>query len=280
MLEEWSIFKKVGEPSENKPPSLLYILPTLRTPFRRRRTLEPPSPPPQTASEPELSSPASDDVPSLSSSPSSPASPGFPPASRLSCVRPTTLRCRACSADLAFHDQIISKNFIGRGGRGYLVAPPSDQPTPSCPRSPPGTSGYRLVNILIGTSEQRRLTTGPHVVADISCAGCGAMVGWKYIDARNPEQKYKVGMFILETARVVRFHSWEDVEDVSAADDGHAELWDAERADKDRGVPLPEFDSEDEDECDELFAGTWDPKMALVSRVLKKHRGVDYEEAP
>jgi hypothetical protein len=191
-------------------------------------------------------------------------------------VRPTTLRCKVCSADLAFHDQIISKSFTGRWGHGYLVAPPSSQPTPSCPRSPLGPYRYGvLVNIRVGKCEHRQLTTGPHVVANISCVGCGTALGWKYVDARNPEQKYKVGKFILETDRVVRFHSWEDVEEgVSEADDdeGHAALWDAECADKETGEePLLEFDSEDEDECDDLFAGTWDPASALVRRLQKSN---------
>ncbi|KAK4234760.1 yippee-like protein [Achaetomium macrosporum] len=261
------IFRRSGGPSDNGLSFPVYILPSLRTPFRRRRSSGSP-PPPQTTSEP--SSPTRD-VPSLSSSPTYPASPGLPPVSRLSRARPTTLRCRSCSTDLAFHDQIISKSFTGRLGRGYLVSPPSSLATPSCPRSPLNSDecgssrASDLVNIRVGRYEHRELTTGPHVVANISCAGCGSMVGWKYIDARNPEQKYKVGKFILEMARVVGFHSWEDVEDVLAPDEGQANLWDTEYADKDLGALLG-FDSEDEDECDDLFAGTWTPSSAFARR--------------
>ncbi|CRK35816.1 hypothetical protein BN1708_016471, partial [Verticillium longisporum] len=37
------------------------------------------------------------------------------------------------------------------------------------------------------------LVTGWHVVADITCAVCHAKLGWKYVDAREEAQKYKVG---------------------------------------------------------------------------------------
>lgn len=71
--------------------------------------------------------------------------------------------------------------------------------------------GANLVNITVGRPESRNLVTGAHVVADINCATCGIKIGWKYVDAREQTQKYKVGKFILETERVVLFHSWEDV---------------------------------------------------------------------
>ena len=36
------------------------------------------------------------------------------------------------------------------------------------------------------------------------------MLGWKYVSAEEEAQKYKVGMFILETKRVIRSVDWEN----------------------------------------------------------------------
>ena len=108
----------------------------------------------------------------------------------------------------------------------------------------------------------RNLVTGQHTVSDVSCAICGTVLGWKYVEAAEESQKYKVGKFILETKRIKLGVSWENEED------------------EDEGLPLPpdtlnhagpaevevEFDSQDEDECEDLFAGVWSTQLALKRR--------------
>ena len=42
------------------------------------------------------------------------------------------------------------------------------------------------------------LTTGLHTVCDVSCASCDVSLGWRYVRAHEPTQKYKEGKFILE----------------------------------------------------------------------------------
>jgi hypothetical protein len=44
-----------------------------------------------------------------------------------------------------------------------------------------------------------RLTfrTGKHVVANLYCAGCNALLGWMYISAPNGHEKYKEGIYSL-----------------------------------------------------------------------------------
>jgi hypothetical protein len=37
------------------------------------------------------------------------------------------------------------------------------------------------VNVLPGPKEERLMTTGMHIVADIACAKCLNVVGWKYV---------------------------------------------------------------------------------------------------
>lgn len=46
--------------------------------------------------------------------------------------------------------------------------------------------------------EERGMTTGRHLVRDISCRQCGTCVGWKYDKAYEEDQTYKEGKFILE----------------------------------------------------------------------------------
>jgi len=97
--------------------------------------------------------------------------------------------------------------------------------------------------------------TGAHVVADVSCLICGTVLGWKYVDAKEPGQRYKIGKFILETKRVVVGVCWEDG------------VGDSEESDvRNREDEVIVFDSEDEDECEDLFAGVWDPELVAKRR--------------
>ena len=265
---------------------------------------------------------------------------------KLSRIQPDTLRCSLCSTDIAFCSQIVSKGFTGRYGRAYLVSPPSSQGTPSCPASPLNKTNNPkntkvgadadLVNVRVGRPENRQLVTGQHVVADISCLVCESKLGWKYVDAREQAQKYKVGKFILETQRVLASHTWEDVDDsLSTISPTQAQVDEVGRdgmfatgqhahqsqnrnlnqqnlnnlngitgqgngrqstssPSQSRGSPststtnsrnnstssIPQseeascakaneivvFDSEDEDECDDIFAGVWDAEVVAKRR--------------
>lgn len=176
----------------------------------------------------------------------------------------------------------MSKGFHGRHGRAYLVSPPSSLSTsPPVPGLFPSfqshtyhdedgheVAGSELANIRIGQPEKRQLVTGQHTVADINCAVCGAKLGWKYVDAKEVSQKYKVGKFILETQRVIVYRSWED--GGGRTDRGVIEPGDlAEFVDswhEDDEEPVVVFDSEDEDECDDIFSGTWNPTEVAQRR--------------
>lgn len=175
---------------------------------------------------------------------------------------------------------------------------------------------YNLLNIETHTPARRQLVTGLHVVADIACRVCGKVLGWKYVDASEPSQRYKIGKFILETKRVVRHEAYEDQMDemsqgengsdfsgsvfgpfrrappsalsmspreqafkraASAKDKGREEAMSfGERFREEPVLPLKEkgydsngeieFDSEDEEECEEIFAGTWDQEVVRRRR--------------
>ncbi|TVY12935.1 Protein yippee-like, partial [Lachnellula arida] len=268
-----------------------YLLPTFSFPFTRRKSSTTSNSSTSEASVPSLtSSPRS----SFSTPPSSPttASPltahsnlhhalqGIPESeepgieTRLRKAAPNTLKCLNCSTDLAFTSQIVSKGFTGRHGRAYLVAPPPPPPAPPVPSSknaklpPPPAAPPSLINTNMGRAVNRDLLTGAHVVADVSCRICNTILGWKYVDAREPAQRYKIGKFILEMKRVVPGVCWEDIswsqdrDNQEQAQDGFGEEEGNVNGD---GVVV--FDSEDEDECEDLFAGVWD------AEVVRKRRG-------
>ncbi|KAG2165426.1 yippee-like protein [Aureobasidium pullulans] len=86
--------------------------------------------------------------------------------------------CKSCKTHLADHDDIVSRNFRGQHGKAFLF--------------------NNVVNINQGEAGERNMTTGRHVVRDISCRQCKETVGWKYDKAYEPAEKYKEGKYILE----------------------------------------------------------------------------------
>ncbi|KAE9408788.1 yippee-domain-containing protein [Gymnopus androsaceus JB14] len=83
--------------------------------------------------------------------------------------------CEKCSA--ALQDELISKAFSGRDGRGYLM--------------------HSASNVKLGAKEDRPLLTGVHTVADVFCLGCNERLGWYYHSASEYSQKYKEGKKFL-----------------------------------------------------------------------------------
>ncbi|POR32683.1 Protein yippee-like protein [Tolypocladium paradoxum] len=235
--------------SATRPVFPSYLLPTFKFAFHRRQSASSASSSSSCAGESAPSSAAT--TPNNSPPDHAPIGKPAPPARRLSRSAPDTLRCMSCSTDVALASQIISKGFTGRYGRAFLVAPP------------PPPAEQTLANIRVGRSEDRQLVTGWHVVADICCATCSRKLGWKYVDANEQAQKYKVGKYILEVERVVTHRSWEDVavEDMAVIDEEEGD-GDGSEGDSEEVV----FDSEDEDECEDIFAGVWDAETVAKRR--------------
>ena len=171
------------------------------------------------------------------------------------------LRCARCAADLCFTSQIISKGFTGRHGRAYLISGPKNSSRFSDATCLPNTHVHKAV--------PRQLVTGAHTVSDVTCAFCGSLLGWKYVAAEEETQRYKVGKFILETKKICASTSWENRIDESVGDVM-------------RGLPSTnldssilredevQFDSQDEDECEDLFTGIWTPESAAKRRQGKR----------
>ncbi|GCB17878.1 putative yippee-like protein Os10g0369500 [Aspergillus awamori] len=170
------------------------------------------------------------------------------------------IRCSCCAADICLTSQIISKGFTGRYGRAYLV---SGEPSLARKASPTDT----LLNTVIQQPVPRRLVTGAHTVGDINCSVCGNVLGWKYIAAEEESQRYKIGKFILETERVMISSFWESPDVVEST------LLPAYPGSTEVGHGQPpnsiEFDSQNEDECEDLFSGIWTPGLAVRRRNRK-----------
>ncbi|OMO87918.1 Yippee-like protein [Corchorus capsularis] len=101
-----------------------------------------------------------------------------------SACSPPLYSCRNCLNPLALGDDLVSTKFKGRNGRAFLFS--------------------HAMNIVVGPKEDRHLITGLHTVADIHCADCREVLGWKYERAYEASQKYKEGKFILEKAKIVK----------------------------------------------------------------------------
>ncbi|KAH6641902.1 hypothetical protein F5144DRAFT_627847 [Chaetomium tenue] len=149
-------------------------------------------------------------------------------------------------------------------------------------------SGANLLNVTLGPEEDRPLMTGQHVVADAKCAVCGATVGWKYVAADQPSQAYKVGCFILETRKVASCRGWEEGDErvvdgraglsldgrplgVDGSEEevipvGWAEDW---KGEGEKELDTVVFDSDDEDECEDMFEGVWDSRVVACRRRRK-----------
>lgn len=175
------------------------------------------------------------------------------------------LRCAGCASHLCLTSQIISKGFTGRHGRAYLVSaePVASAVSISACSSPTAS----LPNTILQNPVPRQLVTGAHTVSDVSCAFCGIVLGWKYVAAEEESQRYKVGKFILETKKIAASSCWKvpPTFDVVASTTHQTDDVDADAADI-------EFDSQDEDECEDLFAGIWSPGLASRRRSRKIER--------
>lgn len=90
------------------------------------------------------------------------------------------------------------------------------------------------------------------------------------MDAEEDAQKYKVGKFILETKRVVQGAGWEEENAIEEEEGGGVS-----GSRRGKGIEGEiEFDSQDEDECEDLFAGVWSPSLARRRRRNKIAKGL------
>lgn len=46
------------------------------------------------------------------------------------------------------------------------------------------------------------LMTGKHTTCEVKCKGCHSYVGWKYLNADNQSNAYKINKFVLEKGKM------------------------------------------------------------------------------
>jgi hypothetical protein len=86
------------------------------------------------------------------------------------------------------------------------------------------------------------------------------VLGWKYVAAEDESQRYKINNYILETKKVCVATSWKEAGMVERKSPSLSMTSSEE---------YTEFDSQDEDECEELFTGVWSPTVAAQRRQAK-----------
>lgn len=62
----------------------------------------------------------------------------------------------------------------------------------------------RAMNVRTGEPEDLRLATGVFTVADVFCNHCNEYLGWKYLHAYEPSQRYKEGRHVLEMYKITK----------------------------------------------------------------------------
>ncbi|MEN2496189.1 MAG: Protein yippee-like 5 [Marteilia pararefringens] len=91
--------------------------------------------------------------------------------------------CSKCSTPLVNVCDLESCEFSGSTGPAYLFR--------------------NVVNVQFSRVETKAMSTGSHMVRDISCIQCHTKIGWDYVLAMEPDQQYKEGKFILEKSLII-----------------------------------------------------------------------------
>jgi len=92
--------------------------------------------------------------------------------------------CKFCKTHISCKFKVLSKTFKGKCGRCFLTT--------------------KLINITLGPQEEKFLLTGIHLTKDVFCKTCSNYLGWTYIKAYEPAEKYKEGKFVLERNLVTK----------------------------------------------------------------------------
>ncbi|CAK7324229.1 unnamed protein product [Dovyalis caffra] len=92
--------------------------------------------------------------------------------------------CGNCRNPLAFHSDLLSKAFKAKSGQAYMFS--------------------HVMNVVLGQKEDRQLITGKYTIAGIFCSNCRQELGWKYVRAFDPAQRYKEGNFIVEKLKLAK----------------------------------------------------------------------------
>lgn len=60
------------------------------------------------------------------------------------------------------------------------------------------------MSVVLGRKEEKQLITGAYTIANIYCRNCGEELGWKYLWAHDPKNRWKEGNFIIEKFKMIK----------------------------------------------------------------------------
>ena len=101
--------------------------------------------------------------------------------------------CKRCATHWVERKELISKNFHGKTGRAFLF--------------------NKAVNVDLGPEKDKIMMTGLHTVKSVICKPCRQVIGWTYVFAYEPREKYKEGKFIIEKEYMAKLKAPVVVED-------------------------------------------------------------------
>ncbi|CAL8469733.1 g9275 [Coccomyxa elongata] len=88
--------------------------------------------------------------------------------------------CRCCSCDVASMSGLVWQGVMGAARQPAVLLRDSVNLEPASePRS-------------------ERLSSGRYTLVDMCCRGCATVLGWRYKEAKNLEEKYKEGCTLLQ----------------------------------------------------------------------------------
>eukprot|EP00440_Ansanella_granifera_P005571 gb/GFBE01006051.1/.p1 GENE.gb/GFBE01006051.1/~~gb/GFBE01006051.1/.p1 ORF type:complete len:551 (+),score=70.55 gb/GFBE01006051.1/:1-1653(+) len=91
--------------------------------------------------------------------------------------------CTRCRSPILRTKDIVSTNYHGARGPAFLV--------------------NQLYNTVVDRAPySAAFVTGAYSVCDVACAGCSIQLAKKYMDAREPSNRFKIGKFLLERTMV------------------------------------------------------------------------------
>ncbi|ERF68992.1 hypothetical protein EPUS_06679 [Endocarpon pusillum Z07020] len=240
-----SFFRKPSDPHPTPTLFPTFLLPAI--PFRRRSRQS------STDSDTSILSSSTTATSPTATLPDLDPTPVISPEGKFLSGHASHLRCSKCSTDLCLTSQIISKGFTGRHGRAYLV-----QGQPSCTtlHSHSGT----LPNTYLDKAVPRQLISAGMEIR--RGTGGKPAIQSRQIHPRDEENHGRRGLRRM----------WYDDFDYAGARDDIASdrMYGVKGADE-----AVEFDSQDEDECEDLFAGVWSPELALKRRRGRKFGRAD-----
>jgi hypothetical protein len=93
--------------------------------------------------------------------------------------------CKRCGSDIAETSAVVWEGFMGSQKPAVLLRD--------------------VVNVEpFAKHRNERLSTGEYTIVDIWCRICMTPLGWEYVSATSPEQKYKEGASLLSEGCSVR----------------------------------------------------------------------------